>query len=230
MIEIERIEIVTPIQGRTGTVMAQRVETTNGRTTYIEPVDLLIGFDGSALPREVKQALDAIDTQQKATITELTTERDTLRQRVTELERELSTKTSEAESMQSQVDTLTEQAATLTATNGELTQQLATANQRIVELTAALPWNPRIMEAKAFVSRITPSEMLSLAASQDPQVQQIVGILTAWVANDWPIVLDSPEIQGAVPYLLSVGLVTENRVAELLRDCTRDEAYQADGV
>ena len=230
MIEIERIEIVTPIQGRTGTVMAQRVETINGRTTYIEPVDLLVGFDGSQLPREVQQALAAIDAQQKATIDSLTSERDTLKQRVSELEQSLSSKTTEAESLQSQVQSLTDQVSTLTASNSEITQQLTTANQRIVELTAALPWNPRIMEARAFVSRITPSEMLSLAASQDPQVQQIVGMLTAWVANDWPIVLDSPEIQGAVPYLLSVGLVTENRVAELLRDCTREESYVADGV
>lgn len=228
MIEIERIEIVTPIQGRTGTVMAQRVETTNGRTTYIEPVDLLVGFDGSRLPSEVQQALSAIDTQQKTTITELTTERDTLKQRVTELEQALSTKTTEADSLQSQVATLTEQVSTLTSSNTELTQQLTAANQRIIELTAALPWNPRVMEAKAFVARIRPSEMLSLAASTDPQVQQIVSMLTAWVTNDWPIVLDSPEIQGAVPYLLSVGLVTENRVAELLRDCTRDESYVPD--
>lgn len=157
-------------------------------------------------------------------------ERDALKQRVTELEQSLATKTTEAQSLQSQVATLTEQVATLTSGNTELTQQLTAANQRIFELTAALPWNPRVMEAKAFVARITAKEMLLLASSQDAQVQQIVAMMTAWVTNDWPIVLDSPEIQSAVPYLLSVGLVTENRVAELLRDCTREEAYVADGV
>lgn len=113
--------------------------------------------------------------------------------------------------------------------NEQLKKQLEEANERIAELLASLPWNPRVMEAKAFVARITASEMLSLASSADPQVQQIVGMLTAWTTNDWPIVLDSPEIQGAIPYLMSVGLVTEARVAELLRDCTKDEAYIADG-
>jgi hypothetical protein len=124
----------------------------------------------------------------------------------------------------------TQFAAAAVAERDNLKTQLEQASARIAQLLESLPWNPRIMEAKAFVARITASEMLSLASSQDPQVKQIVGMLTAWVATDWPIVLDSPEIQSAIPYLMSVGLVTENRVAELLRDCTQAESYVADGV
>ena len=121
-------------------------------------------------------------------------------------------------------------AAAAVAERDTLREQVESLQSQIEQLKDALPWNPRVMEAKSFVARITAKEMLSLASSQDAQVQQIVSMLTAWVANDWPIVLDSPEIQTAVPYLLSVGLVTENRVAELLQDCTRDESYVADGV
>lgn len=101
---------------------------------------------------------------------------------------------------------------------------------QIRHLKESLPFNPRVMEAKAFVGRISATEMLTLASATDPQVQQIVQMLTDWMKNDWPIVLDSPEIQGAIPYLMSLGLITPDRVSELLRDCTRDEAFLADGV
>jgi len=102
-VRIERIEIVLPLDGRTGTVMAQRVETANGRTSYIEPIDLKIGFDGSKLPIEVQDALAAIDAQQQARIAELesqlsamTTERDSLTTDKAAL-------TTERDSLQSQV-------------------------------------------------------------------------------------------------------------------------------
>ncbi|AMV30874.1 hypothetical protein VN12_19715 [Pirellula sp. SH-Sr6A] len=120
-------------------------------------------------------------------------------------------------------------AAAAVAERDALQAQLATAQARIAELEEALPWNPRIMEAKAFVARITASEMLTLAGSQDETVQGIVGMLTQWVANDWPIILDSPEMQQAIGYLGQAGIVTSDRVAELLRDCVRSEAHVADG-
>lgn len=110
-----------------------------------------------------------------------------------------------------------------------LKADLKAAQSRIAQLESALPWNPRVMEAKHFVARITPNEMLSLAGSQDAMVQSILGMLKEWVANDWPVVLDSPEMQQAIGYLESIGLVTEWRLIELLSDCTKDEAYIADG-
>lgn len=107
MIEIERIEIVTPIHGRPGAVMAQRVETIDGRTRFIEPIDLLIGFDGTELPSEVQDALAAINTQQQNMILELqeqlttlTTERDAAVSQATSAN-ELITK------LQSRIDELT---------------------------------------------------------------------------------------------------------------------------
>lgn len=110
-----------------------------------------------------------------------------------------------------------------------LQTQVQTLQARIAQLEAALPWNPRVMEAKHFVARITPNEMLSLAGSSDVTVQSILGMLKDWVANDWPVVLDSPEMQQAIGYLGVIKMVTQERVAELLKDCTKDEAYIADG-
>jgi hypothetical protein len=119
--------------------------------------------------------------------------------------------------------------AQVVAERDALQSQLLEAQARITELEAALPWNPRVMDAKHFVARITPNEMLSLAGSQDAAVQSILGMLKDWVANDWPVVLDSPEMQQAIGYLGQIEMVTEQRVSELLRDCSQAEAYVADG-
>lgn len=119
--------------------------------------------------------------------------------------------------------------ATLQARISELESQLIATNQRIEQLKAAIPWNPRVMEAKHFVARITPNEMLTLAGSNDATVQSILGMLKDWVANDWPVVLDSPEMQQAIGYLGHTGMVTQERVVELLKDCSQAEAYVADG-
>lgn len=100
---------------------------------------------------------------------------------------------------------------------------------KVSELQAQIPWNPRVIEAAAFIARITADEMLRLATSNDVQVQQIVAMLDQWKANDWPVILDSPEIQQAIAYLQSIGFVTQERVAEVLKDCTKEEAYVADG-
>lgn len=120
-------------------------------------------------------------------------------------------------------------AASAVAERDTLKQRVTALEQQIQQLKSDLPYNPRVIEAKAFIGRISATEMLTLASSADPQVQQILRMLTDWTTNDWPIVLDSPEIQGSIPYLISLDLLTADRVTDLLRDCTRDEAYVADG-
>jgi hypothetical protein len=127
-------------------------------------------------------------------------------------------------------DFATQFSASVVTERDQLQAELNTANARIAELLQSMPWNPRVMEAKYFVARITAKEMLQLAASQDPQVQGILQLLQAYVDNDWPVILDSPEMQQAVAYLTSIGMVAQDRVEELLRDCTQAESYVADGL
>jgi hypothetical protein len=119
-------------------------------------------------------------------------------------------------------------AAAQQATIATLTEQLTAANARIASLLNGMPWNPRVIDASAFISRISSQELLLLASSSDPMLQQIIGMLNQWKANDWPIVLDSPEIQQAVGYLAQQGVFAESRIAEVLRDCTQEESYVAD--
>jgi septal ring factor EnvC (AmiA/AmiB activator) len=113
-----------------------------------------------------------------------------------------------------------EQLATVQAALGE-------ANAKIVELQNALPWDVRIIDAAAFVARVTPTELLDLAGSADEVRQQIAQMLLAYKQNDWPILLDSPEMQQAIGYLVQSGAISEERSAELLRDSSQAEAYKA---
>ena len=111
----------------------------------------------------------------------------------------------------------------------ELKTQLDAANARITELLEQVQFNPRIIEANAFLSRIASTELAQLFASTDQNVQSISQMLLAYKANDWRIELDSTEMQQAVGYLQQIGMLTPERAAALLRDGTRAEAYIDDG-
>jgi hypothetical protein len=119
--------------------------------------------------------------------------------------------------------------ASVVAERDELASQVTALNNRISELLTETPYNPRVIEASAFINRTTPGEMLQLFGSQDPNVQQIAAMLLAYKANDWRIELDSVDMQQSVGYLQLVGLVSSERAAALLRDGTRAESYVNDG-
>jgi hypothetical protein len=146
-----------------------------------------------------------------------------------ELAEQVETLTEAKQAAEASVDQLTQQVATLTNEKATLTQQLAAANARITALLTEVPYDPRVIEASAFINRTTPEEMLQLFGSQDTNVQAIAQMLLAYKANDWRIELDSVDMQQAVGYLQLVGLVCAERAAALLRDGTRAESYVDDG-
>lgn len=120
-------------------------------------------------------------------------------------------------------------AAAAVAERDELAAQLAAANARIAALLEQVQFDPRVIEANAFLSRIASTELAQLFSSTDPNVQAISQMLLVYKANDWRIELDSPEMQQAVGYLQKIGMVSTERAAALLRDGTRAEAYIDDG-
>jgi hypothetical protein len=140
---------------------------------------------------------------------------------------ELLTQTKQA--AEASVEQLTAQVATLTSEKATLTQQLAAANARIAALLTEVPYDPRVIEASAFIARISSSEIMQLAASSDENIQAIWMMLLQYKENDWRIELDSQPMQQAVGYLQLVGLVSSERAAALLRDGTRAESYVDDG-
>lgn len=140
---------------------------------------------------------------------------------------QLAEKTTEAETLTADKTQLTEQVATLEQQVAALNATVAEQASRIESLLTEVPFDPRVLDATAFLARIRSEEIISLAGSADANVQQIVGMLVAYRDNDWPIVLDSPEMQQSIPLLVSLGLLTQSRATELLRDGTRSEAYVA---
>ena len=119
--------------------------------------------------------------------------------------------------------------AAAVAERDELQAQLAAANARIAALVEQVQFDPRIIEANAFLNRIASTELAQLFSSTDPNVQAISQMLLVYKANDWRIELDSADMQQAVSYLQMIGMVTPERAAAILRDGTRAEAYINDG-
>jgi len=153
----------------------------------------------------------------------------TLEQDKSTLENQVETLTSERDTALTQVTTLTTEKDELTEANATLTAQLAAANTRITALVEQVQFDPRVIEANAFLNRIASTELAQLFSSTDPNVQAISQMLLAYKSNDWRIELDSAEMQQAVGYLELIGMLTVERAAALLRDGTRAEAYIDDG-
>lgn len=156
-------------------------------------------------------------------------ERDQLGADKAALGGQVETLNSEKSAALAQVATLTTEKDALTEANATLAAQLAAANARIEALVEQVQFNPRIIEANAFIARMSADETIRLYSSSDSNVQQIAQMLWAYKSNDWRIELDSETVQQSVGYLQQVGMVTPERAAALLRDGTRAEAYIDDG-
>jgi hypothetical protein len=108
-----------------------------------------------------------------------------------------------------------------------ITVELAAANARIATLLDGLPFDPRIIDATAFYNRLSKDELLIFVSSSDGQIRSIGQTIAAYKANDWPVVFESIEFQQMVGYLLQAEVVTSERLAELTKDASREEAYTA---
>tara|TARA_R110000868_G_scaffold101057_1_gene278192 strand:- start:1770 stop:2336 length:567 start_codon:yes stop_codon:yes gene_type:complete len=113
--------------------------------------------------------------------------------------------------------------AALTTANATI----AALESRVASLLTELPFNPRIIDASAFYARVTKDEFATLSTSDDPQLGAIARAILAYKTNDWPVVFASTEVQNMLGYLVGVGFLTAERAAELTRDATREEAYDA---
>ena len=207
MIRIYKIEKFIPKTGNPVFQISEEMEA-GGRVLLLDP--------RNPTAEELSNADEQFAAAQQTKITELTSDRDAMRQQISEA-------TEQIAALQNSVDELAETREQLATAQAALTE----ANAKIVELQNALPWDVRIIDAAAFVARVTPTELLDLAGSADQVRQQIAQMLLAYKKNDWPILLDSPEMQQAIGYLVQSGSITQQRAAQLLRDSTREEAYKA---
>ena len=116
--------------------------------------------------------------------------------------------------------------AELTAANATI----AALEARVASMLTELPFNPRIIDATAFYSRITKDEFAALSVSDDETLRTIAKTILAYKSNDWPVVFESPEFQQMMGYLMfgtSPPFLSDERARELARDATRAEAYDA---
>ena len=176
----------------------------------------------------VVTAKDALYSAKESELSTITTEK-------TQALTNLATRTTERDSLQSQVTTLTSEKESLTdqlnLANNTLTTieaLVATLQAKVVDLEQYRPFNPRIIDASKFYDRLTKDEILTLFSSSDATTKTIAETILAYKTNDWPVVFESPEFQQMLSYLMQSGTLTEARMAELTRDATRAEAYDAE--
>ncbi len=198
------------------------ITTVNGRDYEGDPIPLQ-GVDDPAFAAFAERfgaaAIAERDTA-RAELATMTAERDSL-------DSSLAAMTIARDEAMAARDTLAAQLAEAKEQIANKNAELAAASETIAQLQSHIQWNVRIIDEAAFLARITPAELLDLTISTDPTRLQIGQMLAAYRANDWPIMLDSPEMQQAVGYLQQSAAITAERAAELLRDSTREEAYKA---
>ena len=169
---------------------------------------------------------------------ELQAQHDALVADKANLEKDLATKTNEYNSTKSIYDSLVasnaqlieDHATAIDAANATIATQTATISAmelRIAALMTELPFNPRIIDATHFYNRITKDEFASLSVSDDETLRTIAKTILAYKTNDWPVVFESPEFQGLIGYLTGTSFLTAERAAELTKDASRSEAYDA---
>lgn len=115
----------------------------------------------------------------------------------------------------------------LDAAKEDALKQASEMRRKIAELESQLPWDKRIIDAKAFLARVPSILLVWLFSSEDATTKQVSAMLTEYVAKDWPILLDSPEMQRAVAHLVLSGSISEEIAKDLTRDASQAEAYRA---
>jgi hypothetical protein len=165
----------------------------------------------------------------------------TLESEKTQLTTDLATRTNERDALQSQVTALTSEKATLTtdlATRttdlATRTTELATANATITALQTKIadleqyrPYNPRILKGEAFYDRVSKEDMVTLLASDNPQLVEVGKTIEAYRFHKWPVILDSPEFAQLMGFVQLSGIFDQAEVDAVMVDASREEAYTA---
>lgn len=164
------------------------------------------------------------------------------------LNTDLSTTTAEKETLQKQVDQLEAQlvqtkeefdkriageVSILTNSIDKLKSELETSRQkeaelgtRLSKLLVELPFDPRLIRTGAFLDRIQDLIFTLSKLSDTDTVAQgfLKSLYEKEEAND-SIKLDSPKLSSALSYLIEQGQLKPERAKDIVRDCTRAEAY-----
>lgn len=176
-----------------------------------------------------RHELTTLTTQQIAEISEqiseLSADKDRLEKKIVKDQSDFD---SQLEAANTTIATLTSQIATLQESlEGlpALQAQLAEALELVEEYR---PYDTNMIRSKAFYDRISGDErfQLGVLAMTDDNAKEILALLNSYLLNPtWEVLLNDPKVVGAFQYLQAVGMLTPERVAELHRPATKEEAY-----
>ncbi len=102
---------------------------------------------------------------------------------------------------------------------------IATLEAKIKDLEQYRPFDPRILKGEAFYERVSKDDMVTLLASDIPQLVLAGKTIEAYRKEKWPVILDSDDFKGLMAGVHSAGIFDPDELEALTRDATRDEAY-----
>jgi len=146
----------------------------------------------------------------------------------------LSVGTKTVETLNAEKDSLTSQVASLTSEKASLAETIAIQAElrqkldaKIAYLMTEVNFKTRVISSDAFFDRLTGKELFALGQSKDAMTMQIAAIFSEYQFNKWRVEFDSTDYTNPIGYLISQGVLTEERAKEISRDATRAEAYKA---
>ena len=87
------------------------------------------------------------------------------------------------------------------------------------------PWNKRWIDAEKFVERFSPKQARAVYTSTDEELVGARQLLDAYIAANYQVVLDDPQVIGLTAYMVAVGLLTDQERANVLRDSNSFERF-----
>jgi len=164
---------------------------------------------------------------QQTAITTLTTEKATA---IQERDAAVAAKETAQAQAANQAATLQAQVATLNTEKSNLQTQvnaIPALQAKISQLLAEVNFDPRVISSDAFFARLTGKELFALGNSKDAMTMQIAALFSEYQSNKWRVEFESPDYTNPIGYLISQGVLTDERAKEISRDATRAEAYRA---
>lgn len=186
--------------------------------------DVKVDLEGKLLKAK-EESDDKLEVAAKA-LAEQVAAYDTATKRVDELKRQIEITLNDFTKVQEHLTKETAAKEDLKKSLDESTQSATKLNERMARLLQEIPFNPRWMAIGPFLARVK-NEMFTLGkdALSDEATKNILGLLVAKETANAPVNLDSPNLVGALAYLVGRGRLTEERAKEITQDCTREEAY-----
>ena len=136
-----------------------------------------------------------------------------------------------SESQQATIETLTSEKANLIADKTSLQLQVNTLLVSVANLSKEVaslqPWNKRWISAKKFVARFTPEQTREVYTSDDVTLIGGRQLLDDYIAENYHIDLDDPQVTGLTAYMVSVNppILTPEERESVLRDSSSSERY-----